>query len=81
MSEVATRGFSWFPRLHHLIYGFLPEAYFLEAAAAMEAIVRKHGPMEIHLEEMTLFEHANSTHRKIEKDSCRTMFEIRLINS
>merc|ERR1712232_118805 len=34
--------------------------HFLEASTAMEAVVRNHGPLEICLEELTLFEHANS---------------------
>lgn len=49
----------WMPHIN-LIYGFLPEEHFPEAAAAMESVVRKHGPIEIHLEQLSLFEHSNS---------------------
>jgi len=49
----------WMPHIN-LIYGFLPESYFSEAAAAMEGVLKKYGPLEVHLEELTLFEHANS---------------------
>merc|ERR1712216_219755 len=49
----------WMPHIN-LIYGFLPEDHFAEALIAMEPVVRKHGPFEVRLEELTLLEHANS---------------------
>eukprot|EP00930_Biecheleria_cincta_P081890 TRINITY_DN7135_c3_g1_i1.p1 TRINITY_DN7135_c3_g1~~TRINITY_DN7135_c3_g1_i1.p1 ORF type:complete len:1013 (-),score=168.57 TRINITY_DN7135_c3_g1_i1:348-3386(-) len=49
----------WMPHIN-LIYGFLPESHFPEVALVMETVARRHGPLELRLEELTLFEHANS---------------------
>jgi len=49
----------WMPHIN-LIYGFLPEAEFTEAATAIEPTSRCHEPLEIRLEEITVFEHGRS---------------------
>mmetsp|Transcript_39707 Transcript_39707/g.73586 ORF Transcript_39707/g.73586 Transcript_39707/m.73586 type:complete len:1013 (+) Transcript_39707:68-3106(+) len=49
----------WMPHIN-MIYGFLAEEHFPVAAMAMEKVMRQHGPLEVRLDELAIFEHGRS---------------------
>lgn len=49
----------WMPHIN-MIYGFIAEEHFPIAAVAMEKVMRQHGPLEVRLDELAIYEHGRS---------------------